>query len=168
VARVCGAHAHKSSAGADKRVYRPATLSSVRVGKGNVGPRLARALRSARHEHPSRRSPPGPGAGNGSALWAGGCASSSQDLTAAPARRDGCRGGAMTEHDEGTRAGDCDGARAAGVPSRGVLGSVPCGRCRSQKTQRPRRFLPFFISARSTPFWSAAMRSRASSGPIIA
>jgi len=103
VARAREAHAHKSSAGADKRVYRPATFSSARDGKGNVGPRLERALRSARHEHPARRSPPGPGAGNGSCSSAGDCAISSQDLTAAPARSRRLRERATTEHETSGR-----------------------------------------------------------------
>ena len=74
-------------------------LAAARAGQGKLGPRPARALRSGRHEHPARRSPPGPGAGNGVVLVAGGCAAGSQDLTAAPARSRRLRECATTEHE---------------------------------------------------------------------
>ena len=73
-------------------------LAAARAGQGKLGPRPARALRSARHERPARRSPPGPEAGNGSCSSAGRCAISVQALTAAPARSRRLRERATTEH----------------------------------------------------------------------
>ena len=79
-----------------KSVYRPAKECSARDWKGNVGPHLARALQSARHERPARRSSPCAGADGASGTPRRKPASSPQSRAGSAARR--LRESATTEH----------------------------------------------------------------------
>ena len=76
--------------------YRPAKNAAARAGQGNVGPRPARALQSARRQRPARRSSPRAGADGASGTPKGKPISTPQSRAGSAARR--LRESATTEH----------------------------------------------------------------------